>query len=122
MISPELRRKLAPAVLLIGAALALGLLKKDAPRDHEITVKLEGSRQTLTRVELRVLGANNEEESTASFHFEPGKAPPAIHGKARVIPGRWRVQIGLELGPEARVIDRTVTLEGDPVTIPVRIE
>lgn len=118
---PGLGRKLAPGLLLI-AVLAIGYLLKGAPRDHEITLRLEGAREALTRLDVRLLGPDSEEEAGARWAFAPGQAPATLRLNARVAPGRWRVRVSLEARGEPQQIDRAITLEGEPVRIPLRIE
>jgi hypothetical protein len=117
-----LRRRVAPAILLTGAALIAGKLLQDAPRDHEIELDFLGSRERFTRAELRLLGPDDEEEAGACWSWPPGEAPTSVRGRVRATPGRWRLRIRLEHAGEIRDIDRSVTLRGEPTQVRIEVE
>ena len=122
MDTATLRRRVAPAVLLVGAALIAGKLLQDAPRDHEIELGFVGPRGRLSRAELRLLGPEEEEEAGARWSWPPGAAPASVRGRVRATPGRWRLRIRLENAGEFRDIDRSVTLRGEPIRVPIEVE
>lgn len=117
-----LRRRVAPAVLLVGAGLIVGGLLRDAPRDHEIELGFLGPRGGLSRAELRLLSPDGEEEAGVRWSWPPGKAPASVRGRVRAAPGRWRLRVHLENAGESREIDRSVTLQGEPIRVPVEVE
>jgi hypothetical protein len=116
-----LRRRVAPAVLLVGAALIAGNLLQNAPRDHEIELGFLGPRGRLSRAELRLLGPDEEEAGTR-WSWPPGEAPASVRGRVRATPGRWRLQIRLENAGKFREINRNVTLRGEPIRVPIEVE
>lgn len=117
-----LRRRVLPALLLVGAASLVGYFLRDAPREHEIELGIEGPRERLTRAELRLVGPDGEEEAGARWSWAPGRAPPLVRSSLRVAPGRWRVLVRLETPQNTALIERSVLLQGESVRIPVRVE
>jgi hypothetical protein len=117
----SLRRRAAP-VLLVVAALVVGYLLRDAPREQEIELSFQGSREHLTKAELRLVGQDGEEDGAARWSWAPGKAPAVVRSRVKAAPGRWRLFIRLETAGGPQLAERTVALQGEPVRVALRVE
>ncbi|MCS6900628.1 MAG: hypothetical protein RMJ98_11860 [Myxococcales bacterium] len=122
MDATVLRRRIASSLLLVGVALLAGTLLREAPRDHEIEVSFMGPRERLTWAELRLLGSNGEEAAGARWSWPPGQAPASVRSRFPATPGRWHLQIHLENGGKFRQIQRNVSLQGEPIHVPIQVE
>lgn len=116
------RRRFAPALLLLGLALALAFVARSWPTSTTLVLRLEGARQGVRRLEVRVHGPGGEEEVSAAWSFDRG-APPSVRSAVRLPRGRWGLTAQAErAGGGVERFERQVTLEGGETTVPLRFE
>lgn len=116
------RRRLAPALLLLGLGLALVLVARSWPASTTIVLRLEGARQGVTRLEMRVHSPAGEEQVSAAWAFD--RAPPlSVRTTVRLPPGRWGVTVQAERqGGGLERFERELSLDGGETQLPLRFE
>ncbi|MCU0658443.1 MAG: hypothetical protein MUF64_25255 [Polyangiaceae bacterium] len=121
MEATSLRRRVAPVVLLVAAAV-VGHLLKDAPRQHPIEVALQGDRGKLTRLDWSLVDPEGQEEAGGRWRWSPGQAPAVVRSEVQASPGRWVLRLQSEQGGVFRQEDRVIELRGEAVRVPLRVE
>jgi hypothetical protein len=107
---------------LLGLGLALVLVARSWPATTTVVLRLEGARQGVARLEMRVHGAGGEEEVNAAWAFDRG-APPSVRTAVRLPRGRWGLTLQAERrGGGVERFEREVTLGGDEIQVPLRFE
>jgi hypothetical protein len=89
----EQRRKVAPAVLLIGAVVVGTQLFDEVPRDVELNYALGPDHDEIVGLTLSY-EQSGEEVSVADFSW-PNGAPPRLHHEVELAPGTYRVRAEL---------------------------
>jgi hypothetical protein len=113
----DLRRRLAPVVLLGGLAAAGAYGWRSTPHDNAITIRLEGDRSALARVEASVRGQGDEAIAGATWSFATDRAPPALRMSAKARRGDYALSVRAEFRDGSATSSmRRLRLDGDDVT------
>ncbi|WP_437994154.1 hypothetical protein [Sorangium sp. So ce145] len=115
---PPWLRRLAPAILLLGALVAGSILFKRLPEEREVELRLDDA---ATVVQLDVTwtdsssGSGDRADDTAavidsSWRFAEGTAPRAVLTKVSLPDGLYQVEITVGRKDGRDVTSRTITL------------
>jgi hypothetical protein len=112
--SRPLRERVAGALLLVGLALSAGLLMRDAPRTHAVTVVLEGERERLQRIEIGTYttGVDAELLQQVSKHFS-NDVPPTVSFEVRTAERELELEVLLWEPNQTERVRRRVVLHED---------
>jgi hypothetical protein len=115
---PRLRRY-SILILVLGAAVVyFSFLQPHMPRDHEVTLRLEGGEAGIQRLAIawcRTAGCTDPVGGT-TLHFASG-APRTVHTKVRAPHGEYWLELDLESDSGTRNVRRRVVLEDHPTTV-----
>ena len=131
-LTPRMRRslaRLAPLLLIAGAAAAASLIVPRMPHQHHVILRLHAP-ETVTGVELawRPLpeGAGSTlpgQDATqgGSWHFAAGAAPATIETQATVPDGRCELEVSVERGAAREGLHRVISFgDAEDITVPLR--
>jgi hypothetical protein len=115
----SLRRRLAPAVLLVGAV-AVGFLVKPAlPEDRGVELRL-ADRTALEEVELVWLDEDHEAIRRTVLSFRDRPVPAKIATEVRVPDGDYRLLVTLRRDGGTQELERRISFrDSDRVVVPL---
>jgi hypothetical protein len=117
----SLRQRLAPALLLLGIAAVSTYLSKKAPRESEVTFRLDGDRESLRRLEVTFTRPGEEPAAGSQWTFVAG-APLTIQTKVSLPVATYDVAVTIDARDGRREIShRNAELSGNAATLPVRV-
>ena len=119
--SSSLRQRLAPALLLVGMAGASTYLAKRAPRESEVTLRLDGDRDVVQRLEVTFTRPGEDPAAGSQWTFVAG-APLTVRTKVSLAIATYDVAVVVDARDGRREIShRNAELSGNPVTLPIRV-
>lgn len=123
-------RRLAPLVLLAGAAVAGMFFLPHLPREHQVELRLEDpSSIVAVNVDWSAApeqGATSSERAGeplqgSSWRFAAGTAPRSLATMVRLPDGAYEMDIRIDRVDRVQSVHRSLTLGGaDRITVPVR--
>jgi hypothetical protein len=115
---PPWLKRLAPAILVLGALLAGSVLFKNLPKEREVELRLDDA-ATVVRLDVTWTDSssgdrldNAEPVIDSSWQFAEGTAPRAVLTKVSLPDGLYQVQITVGRKEGHDVTSRAVTLAG----------
>lgn len=117
------RRRLG-GLLLAGGLVASGLaLAQWAPVEQSITLRLGGERAGLRSIDVAVLDAQGETLHASRWDFTSRPPPASLSLRLRAPRGQGIVHVAASREGAAELArEHRVTLDGEPLTIPLRLE
>lgn len=115
-------RRLAPFVLLAGAAVSAISILPHLPRERRLELRLEEP-STIIGVQLDWSTATSGDEPLqgSTWRFAPGSAPRLLPATVRLPDGSYDVDIRVDRVDQTQTVRRSITLgDADRITVPVR--
>ncbi len=113
---PPWVRRLAPAILVLGALFAGSVLFKNLPEEREVELRLDDA-ATVVRLEVTWTDPSSAQPATdaapiidSSWQFAEGTAPRTVLTKVSLPDGLYHVEIAVGRKRGHDVVSRTVTL------------
>ncbi|MDC0681988.1 hypothetical protein [Sorangium atrum] len=113
---PPWLRRLAPALLLLGALYAGSILFKRLPEEREVELRLDDA-ATVVRLDVTWTDSSSGDRADdaapvidSSWRFAEGTAPRAVFTKVSLPDGLYQVEITVSRKGEHDVTSRAVTL------------
>ncbi len=117
------RRRLAGLLLFGGLAAAALALGQWAPVEQAITLRLGDGREGLRALDVAVLDGQGDTLGDSRWDFTSRPPPPSLTMRLRAPRGAGTVRVAASRGEGRDVVrDHRVTLDGEPLTIPLRLE
>ncbi|WP_437820556.1 hypothetical protein [Sorangium sp. So ce1078] len=124
---PPWVRRLAPAILVLGALFAGSVLFKGMPEEREVELRLDDA-ATVVRLDVTWTDPSSDERAgdaapviDSSWQFAEGTAPRTVLTKVSLPDGRYHVEIAVGRKRGHDVTSRTVTLgDASRITLFVR--
>ena len=96
-------------------------LAKRAPHESEVTLRLDGDRDALQRLEVTFVHAGEEPAAGSQWTFVAG-APLTVRTKVSLPSALYDVVVALDARDGRREIShRNVELSGNSITLPVKV-
>ena len=122
---PRLRR-LSPLILLLAAVVIyFGVVAPNTAEDHAVTLELQGSVRTITRVDTVWTGIDvrpGEAVAGSTFHFDRGKAPSRIQTEVHAPNGAYWLDVTVRKGDASTEVRRRIALSGADVKVFLPLE
>ncbi|WP_437603550.1 hypothetical protein WMF28_18330 [Sorangium sp. So ce590] len=113
---PRWVRRLAPAILVLGALFAGSVLFKNLPEEREVELRLDDA-ATVVRLDVTWTDPSSGQPATdaapvidSSWQFTEGTAPRTVLTKVSLPDGLYHVEIAVGRKRGYDVVSRTVTL------------
>ena len=118
-------RRLAPFVLLAGAAVSVMSIFPRVPRERHLELRLdEPSSIVSVHLDWSATSApvpTDEPLQGSTWRFAPGSAPRLLPATVRLPNGSYAVEIRIDRVDHTETVRRSITLgEADRLTVPVR--
>ena len=115
-------RRLAPFVLLAGAAVSAISIHPHLPREPRLELRLEEPSTIIgVRLDWSTATSGDEPLQGATWRFAPGSAPRLLPATVRLPDGSYDVDIRVERVDQTQTVHRSITLgDADRITVPVR--
>jgi len=118
-------RRLAPFVLLAGAAVSVMSIFPRVPRERHLELRLdEPSSIVGVHLDWSATSApvpTDEPLQGSTWRFAPGSAPRLLPATVRLPNGSYAVEIRIDRVDHTETVRRSITLgEADRITVPVR--
>lgn len=117
----RLARLVALGGVLVAVLAARSFVVPHVPVDHDVELQLESPKDVL-RLDVRWSAPGSDDDiTTSSLRFSPGRAPSAIRANVRLPEGTYDVAIAVERASGVDSTRRRIELrDASRVTIPLR--
>jgi hypothetical protein len=98
VLPDNVRRRLAPILLVAAALGAYAMIERELPKDRDVVLELGDAARDVSDVEVSWIRANDRSEEayvTTRWHFAQGTAPARLKAEARLPDGAWDAEVGI---------------------------
>ncbi len=133
LMADRLKKRIAPMILVAGAAAAAFVIVPHTPHDHHVDLRLDDA-ASVTGVQLawapldsapgvREASAADADDAVrgSTWHFPAGSAPKMVAAQVTLPDGRYALDVLVERGAGSEAFHRVITLgDADHIRVSLR--